>query len=114
MEKLNLCHISLTTSPDQQDGAAKFARRIFDELKNRGHNITLLTAKWNEGFTDPDIISVEVPNSRIFWVPKFALKFRKYLKKNDFDIIHSNGSRPSIPIILAKKPYITHIHSDMC
>lgn len=110
MQKLKICYISLTTYPDAMDGSAKFVRKVFDELKNRGHNITLLTAKWNEGFTDPNIIAINVPSLRFLWLPKFAIAFRRYLKRNNFDIIHSNGSRPSIPIILSGKPYISTIH----
>lgn len=110
MQKLNLCHLSLATYPDRKDGASKFARRIYDELKNRGHNIVLLTAKWENGFDDPNIITIDIPKSRFLWVPKFAWTFKKYLQSHEFDIIHSNGSRASIPIMLAKKPFISHIH----
>ncbi|MHA1729467.1 MAG: glycosyltransferase family 4 protein [Promethearchaeota archaeon] len=87
MEKLKICHVSLTVFPDRKDGAAKFQRGIFNELKARGHDIILLTAKWGEGFKDPNIISINVPNSRFLWLPKFGLKFSRFLKKNNFDII---------------------------
>jgi UDP-N-acetylglucosamine--dolichyl-phosphate N-acetylglucosaminephosphotransferase len=110
MHKLKICFVSLTTYPDAMDGSAKFLKGIFDELKNRGHDVTLLTAKWTEGFNDPNIKAINIPSLRILWVPKFAVAFRKYLKENEFDIIHSNGSRPSIPILLSGKPYIATIH----
>ena len=35
MDKLKLCHISLALYPDRRDGASKFVRGIYDELKTR-------------------------------------------------------------------------------
>lgn len=110
MDKLKICHISLAAYPDHRDGSAKFERSIYEELKSRGHNISLLTVKWSEGFTDENIHTIDVPNSRFLWVPKYATFYRKYLKTHDFDIIHANGARGALPVILAKKPYVTHIH----
>ena len=110
MEKLKICHISLTVYPDRRDGSAKFQRYLYEELKSRGHDITLLTAKWNKGFEDPNIKTIDVPKSRFLWIPKFAQTYKKYLKNNDFDIIQGNASRGSIPAILSKKPYLSHIH----
>ncbi len=110
MDKLKLCHISLALYPDQRDGASKFVRGIYDELKTRGNEITFLTAKWGTGFENPNVVTIDIPKFRFLWVPKFALTFRDYLKTREFDIIHSNESRSSIPIILAKKPYIATIH----
>lgn len=110
MEKLKLCHLAIGTYPDTKDGASKFARRIFDELKQRGHDITLLTAQWNTPFDDPNIHSIPVPGMRFLWAPQYALSYRSFLKKHEFDIIHSNGSRASLPAILASKPFLSHIH----
>ncbi len=110
MDKLKICHISLAVFPDHKDGSANFERSIYEELKFRGHDITLLTGKWSEGFKDEHIHAIDVPNSRFLWVPKFSAYYRKYLKTHDFDIIHANGARGALPVILAKKPYVTHIH----
>lgn len=110
MKKLRICHVSLTVYPDRRDGSAKYQRSLFDELKSRGHEIKLVTAKWENGFKDEDIIPIDVPNSRFLWAPKFCLKARKYLKNNEFDIIQGNGSRGSLPIMFTKKRYLTHIH----
>lgn len=110
MRRLKICIISLGVFPDHKDGSANYIRGVFDELKIRGHEVTMLTAQWDQGFTDPNILTVKVPNSRFLWVPKFARKFRRYLKKHDFDIIQANGSRGAIPVLLAKKPYIGLIH----
>jgi len=110
MQKLHLCHLALAVYPERKDGAAKFARRIYDELKRRGHDITLLTAKWGEGFEDPNIVTINIPRSRFMWVPKYAWAFYRYLQAHEFDIIHSNGSRSSVPILMARKPFVSHIH----
>jgi phosphatidylinositol alpha-mannosyltransferase len=110
MEKLKLCHISLGLYPDSRDGSAKFARGVYDELKRRGHDITMLTGIWNEGFDDPNIIPLSIPQARFFWAPKFLLKFRSYIKSHQFDLIHTNGSRGSLPVLFSKTPFITNIH----
>jgi glycosyltransferase involved in cell wall biosynthesis len=110
MEKLRICHVSLAVFPDHRDGSANFQRNIYEELKSRGHEITLLTVKWSEGFQDKNIHTIDVPNSRFLWIPKYSVYYRNYLKKHDYDIIHANGARGALPVILAKKPYVTHIH----
>lgn len=110
LHKLKICHVSLTMYPDGKDGSARFLRGIYDELRNRGYDITLVTAKWDIGFDDPNILSVTVPSLRILWVPKFTIAIKRFLQQYDFDIIHSNGARPSIPIQLSGKPYIATIH----
>ncbi|MHA2128717.1 MAG: hypothetical protein ACW99L_01970 [Promethearchaeota archaeon] len=56
MDKLNICLVSLTVSPDSQDGAGKSIRGIFDYLRKNGHNVKILTGKWNTSLNDPDII----------------------------------------------------------
>ena len=71
MDKLKLCHISLALYPDRRDGASKFIRGIYYELKTRGHEITFLTAKWGTGFEDPNVVTIDIPKFRFLWVPKF-------------------------------------------
>jgi len=110
MDKLKICHVSLTVYPDQRDGSAKFERNIYEELKSRGHDVTLLTIRWSEGFTDSNINTIIVPNSRFLWIPKFTYIYRNYLKSHEFDIIHANGARGALPVLLSKKEYVTHIH----
>jgi len=110
MQKLKICIISATVFPDHKDGSANYIRGLYDVLKSRGHDMTLLTAKWGEGFDDRNIVTVDIPKRRILWVPKFFFKFRKYIRTHDFDIIQGNGSRGSLPVMFTKKPYITLIH----
>jgi glycosyltransferase involved in cell wall biosynthesis len=110
MKKLKICHVSLAVFPDKRDGAAYFCRGLYDTLKKRGHDITLLTVKWGSGFDDPNIHTITVPNSRFLWFPKFIAQYRKYLKTHEFDIIHGSGSRGSLPIIFSGKPYISTIY----
>ncbi len=110
MEKKKICIISVGVFPDHKDGAAKYIRGLFDTLKSRGHSVKMLTGQWDEGFTDPDIIAFKIPKSRIFWVPSFYRKVRKYLKKHDFDIIQVNGSRGYVPLTFSKHKFITLIH----
>ena len=102
MDKLKICHISLAVFPDHKDGSANFERSIYEELKFRGHDITLLTGKWSEGFKDEHIHAIDVPNSRFLWVPKFSAYFRKYLKTHNFDIIHANDW-DSLPVAAKAK-----------
>ncbi len=107
---MKICHISLALFPDHKDGSAKFARGVYEELKNRGYDIKLITGKWEHGFDDPNIITIDVPNSRFLWVPKFFFKVRKYLKNHEFDIIHANGSRGALPVMFMDNDYIANIH----
>lgn len=102
--------VTLAVYPDSKDGSAKYIRGLFDALKARGHEVKLFAAKWGEGADDPDIHFVEVPQSRIYWVPKYMKGIKKLLKSEQFDIIQANGSRGAIPVISAKKPYIGLIH----
>ena len=111
MEKLNICLVSLTIAPDSQDGAGKSFRGIFDYLKRQGHNVKLITGKWNIDLIDPDIIQFNLIPKRFLWAPQFLMKAVKYIRSHDFDIFHGNGPKGTLPIILSnKKKYITTIH----
>lgn len=111
MKKLNICLVSLTFAPDSQDGAAKFFTGIYNYMKNHGHNVTLITGKWNIEFSDPNIFQIDIIRRRFLWFPQFNLKARKYLRSYNFDIIHGNGPKGVLPIILAnQKRFISTIH----
>ena len=111
MKKLNICLVSLTFAPDTQDGAAKFFTGIYNYLKKRGHNVKVITGKWNKELLDPDINQIDIIRKRFFWFPQFNLKTVKYLKANEFDIIHGNSPKGTLPIILAnQKRFISTIH----
>jgi glycosyltransferase involved in cell wall biosynthesis len=111
MNKLNICLVSLTFAPDSQDGAAKFFTGIYNYLKEQGHNVTLITAKWNLSFSDPNIYQINIIRKRFLWFPQFTLHARNFLKKHKFDIIHGNGPKGVIPIILSQqKRFISTIH----
>ncbi len=111
MDKLNICFVSLTFAPDTQDGAAKFFTGIYNYLKSQGHNVKVITGKWNIELTDPNIIQTNIIRRRFFWFPQFNLHTIKYLKKNEFDIIHGNSPKGALPIILAnQKRFISTIH----
>ncbi|MHA1731052.1 MAG: glycosyltransferase family 4 protein [Promethearchaeota archaeon] len=102
--------MSLAVYPDSKDGSAKFARGIFDGLKRRGHDITLITSQWTGTLDDPDIHQIPVPRGRFFWLPSYVLGAFKRILGRNYDVLHGNGSRGSLPCILARKPYITTIH----
>jgi glycosyltransferase involved in cell wall biosynthesis len=111
MDKLNICLVSLTFAPDSQDGAAKFFTGIYNYLKKQGHNVKLITAKWNFSFKDPNIYQIDIVRKRFLWFPQFNLHARSFLKRHKFDIIHGNGPKGVIPIVLSKnKKFITTIH----
>ncbi len=111
MEKLNICLISLTFAPDTQDGAAKFFTGIYNYLKNKGHNIKVITGKWNKTVSDPNILQMNIIRKRFFWFPQFNINTIKYLKRNQFDIIHGNSPKGVLPIIFAnQKRFISTIH----
>ncbi len=111
MDRLNICLVSLTFAPDSQDGAAKFFTGIYNYLKNQGHNVKLITAKWNLSFSDPNIIQIDIIRKRFLWFPQFTLHARNYLKTHKFDIIHGNGPKAVIPIVLSnQKRFISTIH----
>ena len=73
MDKLNICLVSLTFAPDTQDGAAKFFAGIYDYLKNQGHNVKVITGKWNHDLRDPNIIQTNIIRRRFFWFPQFNI-----------------------------------------
>jgi glycosyltransferase involved in cell wall biosynthesis len=101
----------LTVSPDSQDGAGKSIRGIFDYLRKNGHNVKILTGKWNTSLNDPDIIQLNLIPKRFLWVPQYLLKAIKYINNHDFDIVHGNGPKGTLPILLSnKKRFITTIH----
>jgi len=111
MEKLNICLVSLTIAPDTQDGAGKSFRGIFDYLRKQGHNVKLITGKWNNALNDPDIIQFDLIPRRFLWAPQFMLKAFKYINSHDFNIFHGNAPKGTLPIILSgKKKFITTIH----
>jgi len=111
MEKLNICLISLTFAPDIQDGSAKFFRGIFDYLKKHNHNVKVITGYWNLNLNNSDINQLKLIKKSYFWIPQFYEKVKRFLKHNEFDIIHGNGPKGSIPLIFpANKRFISTIH----
>jgi glycosyltransferase involved in cell wall biosynthesis len=111
MKKLNICLVSLTFAPDSQDGAAKFFTGIYNYLKNQGHRVIVITGKWNITFSDPNILQVNIVRKRFLWFPQFNLYAIKYLRNYNFDIIHGNGPKGVLPVILANKTnFISTIH----
>jgi len=111
MKKLKICLISLTVSPDSADGEAKVIRALFEYLKQQGHDVTLITGKWNKDLGDPNIIQFDLIKRRFFWVPHFFFKVIKFLRTNSFDIIHANSAKAALPIILAgRRSFVCTIH----
>jgi len=111
MKKLNICLVSLTIAPDSQDGAGKSFRGIFDYLRKQGHNVKLITGKWNIDLNDPDIIQINLIRKRFLWAPQFFLNAIKTINKYKFDIFHGNAPKGTLPIIFSnKKKFITTIH----
>ena len=111
MRKLKICLVSLTIAPDSQDGSAKFFRGIYDYLKRQGHDVTLYTGKWNVELDDPNINQIGLIKKSYFWIPQFSYKIIKYLKKQNFDIIHGNGPKGSLPLLLMPhKKFIATLH----
>ena len=111
MDKLNICLVSLTFAPDTQDGAAKFFTGIYKYLDNQGHNVKVITGKWNIDLLDPKINQINIIRRRFFWFPQFNLSTIKYLKSHEFDIVHGNSPKGALPIILSnKKQFISTIH----
>jgi glycosyltransferase involved in cell wall biosynthesis len=111
MEKLNICFVSLTIAPDSQDGAGIAFRGMFDYLRKQGHNVKLITGKWNIDLNDPDIIQFNLIQKRFLWAPQFIYKAVKYINSHNFDIFHGNAPKGTLPIILSnKKKFITTIH----
>lgn len=111
MTKLNICIVSLTVFPDNTSGASRVVRSLFEYLRNQGHNVKLITGKWNVNLKDPDIIQVKIIRKRFLWFPQFNLKVARFLRKNKFDIIHGDGAKGSLPIILSnQKKFISTIH----
>ncbi len=111
MNKLKICLVSLTVSPDTADGEAKVIRALFEYLKDQGHSVKLITGMWNVNLNNPDIIQLNLTRRRFLWIFQFNYKVTKYLKNSKFDIIHANSVKAALPIILAnKRRFICTIH----
>ncbi|MFX1238367.1 MAG: glycosyltransferase family 4 protein [Promethearchaeota archaeon] len=111
MKRLKICLISLTIPPDKQDGAAKFFRGIYEYLKKKGHHVILITGKWGVELTDPNIIQVKIIKKRFMWMPQFTMGVIKLLRSQEFDIVHGNAPKGTLPIILSRiNKFITTIH----
>ncbi len=111
MKKLNICLVSLTVAPDSQDGSAKFFTGVFNYLKKQGHNVHLITGKWNKELKDTNIYQINLIKRSYFWVPQFSLKVIKFLRNQKFDILHGNGPKGSIPLILLReRKFISTLH----
>jgi len=111
MKKLKICLVSLTFAPDSQDGSAKFITGVYNYLKSQGHEVKVITGFWNRELNDPDIIQIKIINKSFLWVPQFIYHVIKYLKTNKFDIIHGNGPKGSMPLLLSRNlKFISTIH----
>lgn len=111
MEKLKICLISLTISPDTQDGSAKFFRGILDYLKSQNHNVQLITAKWNLDLNEKNVYQINVPRNSYLWVPQFVIESIKFIRNYNFDIIHCNGPKGTLPLLFKKNSdFISTIH----
>ncbi|MFX0153515.1 MAG: glycosyltransferase family 4 protein [Candidatus Hodarchaeota archaeon] len=108
MNKLNICLVSLMIAPDRERSGFE---GIYEYLKKQNHNVKLITGKWNIKLDDPNIIQVDLINKRFFWAPQFIINIAKYLRSHNFDIIHGNGSKGTLPILFSnKKRFISTIH----
>ena len=111
MKKLKICLVSLTFAPDSQDGSAKFITGVYNYLKSQGHKVKVITGLWNRKLNDPDIIQIKIINKSFLWIPQFIFHVIKYLKTDEFDIIHGNGPKGSMPLLLLRKlKFISTIH----
>ncbi len=111
MRKLNICLVSIAIPPDFEDGASKFFRGIFEYLRKQGHKVTLLTGKWSHDLNDENIHQINFIRQRFFWYPQFVLSVIKYLRSHEFDIVHGNGPKCTLPIFLARqKLFVSTIH----
>ncbi|OLS13453.1 MAG: group 1 glycosyl transferase [Promethearchaeota archaeon CR_4] len=110
MKRLKICLTALSCYPDVKDGASYNIRGIFDGLKQRGHDVTFYTGLWNQTLNTPGIIQLPIARKRFIWLPQFVAQVARKVMTNRFDIIHSNGSRSSLPLILTNQRYITTIH----
>ncbi|MFO8020282.1 MAG: glycosyltransferase family 4 protein [Promethearchaeia archaeon] len=111
MKKVKICLVSLTIPPDYAGGEGKFFRGIFNYLKQKGYDVTLLTGKWTFELDDPQIVQIDLIPKRFFWVPQFSYGVIKYLNSHRFDIVHGNGPKGTLPIIFSQnKQFISTIH----
>ncbi|MFW9936255.1 MAG: glycosyltransferase family 4 protein [Candidatus Thorarchaeota archaeon] len=107
---MNICLVTLTFPPDREDGEAKFFRGIFDYLKKR-HNVKLLTGKWDIEIKESGIKQFKLIRKQFLWIPQFSINVIKFIKSHQFDIIHGNGSKGSLPLVLSnQKRFISTIH----
>jgi hypothetical protein len=110
MKRLKIALVSLAISPDSQDGSAKFFSGIYKYLKTRGHKVNIITGKWKYNLDDPNISQIRIIPKSYLWIPQFTSKVVKILKNKDFDIIHGNGPKGTLPLLLSNKKFVSTIH----
>ena len=111
MNKLKICLVTLTFAPDSQDGSAKFITGVYNYLKSQGHLVKVITGLWNRELNDPNIIQLKLIKKSFLWIPQFLFYVIKYLKRNQFDIVHGNGPKGSMPLLLlGNLKFISTIH----
>ncbi|MFW9784752.1 MAG: glycosyltransferase family 4 protein [Candidatus Heimdallarchaeota archaeon] len=110
MKRLKIALITLAISPDKQDGSAKFFSGIYEYLKSRGHNVRVITGRWNYNLNDPNISQIRIMRKSYLWIPQFISKVVNLLRTNDFDIIHGNGPKGTLPLLFSNKKFLSTIH----
>lgn len=107
---MRICLLSATIAPDAVGGRGKYARELYDALKELGVDITVITGLWNRELEDPNIIQVKIPRRRYIWVPFWVRKTRQIIRENSFDVIHINGERESLGYTGTDVPVVSTIH----
>jgi glycosyltransferase involved in cell wall biosynthesis len=107
---LRIALVSSTYPPDATGGRAQFAKELAEELIRQKHDVTVLTGLWSKDLGLPNVVQFKIPKHRGLWYPVWAYKLRRYLKKNKFDVIHTNGSREGSVLASTKEEYITSEH----
>lgn len=108
--ELKICFIS-TDFPPTLGGVASHAHELAKALVKLGHEVHVLTSLVEGGVSQEEIDGIHVHRAKILWQKPFytwgmAKYLKRFLKKNNIDLIHVHGMRPleatkglSIPVI---------------
>ena len=86
---MRIALVTATIAPDAMGGRGKYARELYDALRNSGVDVSVITGLWSQRLDDPKIMQIKIPKIRYLWVPFFIRRARSLIKKNTFCMLEA-------------------------
>lgn len=87
---MKVCLVSSAFPPDFWGGVEHYVERLYLGLKERGHQVKVLTEFSKTVSSNPDVVQIAVPPSEAWSYWSWIRQARTYLARNDFDVVHGN------------------------